>query len=191
MTSSITDAFKQLMKWSEKQAPDFIKALPESQQQDLVDYVQSIVDFETDGFDELYEGMAQTMKYVPKFVIVKMSVKFMKPAIAAGVTAKLSVAEATKLTPQFPIDYAGDIGSHLESAHAAAIFSGLKGNIIEKLLEYMVDKHPAKALDVGTHLDKPILKKVAPFINKVDKSVIEPDLLADYQDFLDMVEKLG
>jgi hypothetical protein len=184
-------SLKKLIEWTDNPVPDFFRDLSNRQQGELHSYVKEVVDYETDGLDDLYQGMSQTMKYLPTFILVKMSVKFVKPAISAGVTAKMALKDAIKLTPQFPIDYACEVGNHLDSRLAAKIYSGLKPDRMGKLLEYMIENHPAKALNIGQHLDDKFLKRIASFSHLLDIEAMDPFLVEEYQGVIEKIESFA
>lgn len=182
---------KELIEWTDGPVPDFFKSLPDDRLSELHSYVHKVVEYETDGFDSLYQGMSQTMKYLPTFMLVKMSVKFVKPAISAGVTAKLSLKDAIKLSPHFPVEYACEVGNHLDSEFAAKIYSGLKDDRIEKILEYMIENNPGKALNIGEYLNDKYLKKMVKFRHLLDIESLDPLIVKEYQHVIDRIESLA
>lgn len=167
---------KDLMEKTGKPVPAFFTELPDEQLAELHEYADDVVARATDGLDELYSGMSQTMKYVPTFILVKMTTKFIKPAISAGISAKLPIKDTLKFNPKFPVDYACDVASHLESEHAAAMLKELKPGRTEELMSHMITHHTVKALDVGQFLEQrqlKILKKFLPTIEGIDAQLRE------------------
>lgn len=159
---------KALMEKAGKPVPTFFTELPEEDLQALHQYTNDVVERATDGLDELYSGMSQTMKYVPAFILVKMTTSFIKPAISAGISAKLPLKDALKINPKFPVDYACAVASHLDSEHAAEMMRELKHARAEELITYMVEHYTVKALDIGQFLDKKQLKILKKFITKIE-----------------------
>ena len=176
---------KDLMEKTGKPVPTFFTELSDENLQALHQYTNDVVDHATDGLDELYSGMSMTMKYIPTFMLVKMTTKFIKPAISAGISAKLPLKDALKINPKFPVEYACDVASHLESEYAAKMLKDLKIARTEELMTHMIENHTVKALDIGQYLDKKQLKVLKKFRTKIE--AMDSMLLEQYGQVIDNI----
>lgn len=87
--------WKQLEAWiGEEQLPEFMETLTEEQRQQLCGYVQKVIDRETAGMDKLFHAISDTMKYIPNFVILAMTKKYIEPPISSKITANFKKLKA-------------------------------------------------------------------------------------------------
>ena len=183
--SEQTPLIKDLMGKTGKPVPTFFTELSDENLQSLHQYTNDVVAHGTDGLDDLYSGMSMTMKYIPTFMLVKMTIRFIKPAISAGISAKLPLKDVPKINPKFPVEYACDVASHLESEYAGKMLKELKIARTEELMTYMIENYTVKALDIGQYLDKKQLKVLKKFMAKID--AMDGMLLEQYGQVIDKI----
>ncbi|MBF0237883.1 MAG: hypothetical protein HQM12_09275 [SAR324 cluster bacterium] len=171
-----------LIEWTEKPVPGFFKTLTPEQHQELLEYVHHVIDYETDGLDELYHTISSLIKYVPNFVLLPLITKFIKPPIAAGVCAKLSVKQASKIASDLPAEYLGEVALHMDSKLAAEILEELKPKLAEECIEYEGSHHPMKTLDIGQHVSDRLLKSASKYLYLLEN--VDDVLLETYKDVI-------
>ena len=176
---------KHLMEWTEEPIPPFFKELSPDQLHALRGYTQNVVDYETDGLDELYYTISSLIKYIPNFVLLPLITNYIKPPIAAGVCAKLSVKEASNLAAGLPVEYLGEVALHLESEWAAEIFARLKPSLAEKCIVYEASNHPMKTLDIGQYVDTKLLKKASQYLHLLE--TVDETLLEEYAELIETI----
>ena len=120
----LNDDLKHLIEWTEEPIPPFFKKLLPEHLHALRDYTQNVVDYETDGLDELYYTISKLITYIPNFILLPLITNYIKPPIAAGVCAELSLKEASNLASGLSADYLGEVALHLESGWAAGFSWG-------------------------------------------------------------------
>ena len=145
----LNDDLKHLIEWTEKPIPPFFKTLSPEHLHALRAYTQNVVDYETDGLDELYYTISKLITYIPNFILLPLITNYIKPPIAAGVCAELSLKEASNLASGLSADYLGEVAFHLESEWAAEIFNKLKPALAEKCIVYEVSHHPAYSTEIA------------------------------------------
>lgn len=176
---------KHLIEWTEEPIPPFFRDLSAEQLYELHGYTQNVVDYETDGLEELYYTISTIMKYIPNFVLLPLITNYIKPPIAAGVCAELSLKEASNLASGLPVEYLGEVALHMDSEWAAEIFSKLKSSLAEKCIEYEVSHHPMKSLDIGQYVDTKLLKKASKYLHLLE--TVDETLLEDYAELIDEI----
>ena len=162
--SSQQDNLNHLAELTEISTPSFFNTLSEDNLNELKEYVDTIVSKGETGLDKLFESMSLMMKFIPNFILHAITPKYIEPSIAARITSKLTVKQSLGVTSGLPAEYIGDTAAYLDSQHAADILSGIKKNKIKQIIEYVVNKHPLKALDIFEHVSADILKVAKPFI---------------------------
>ena len=177
-----------LIRLTEKKIPDFIRELSSSELDKMREYVQNVIDYATFGLDELYQSISMTIKFVPNFILIPITKKFIKPPIAAGVTGKLDLKSAVGLANGLPIEYLGEVALYTESKLSAAIVSKISKIKAEKCIEYEALNHPVKALEVGQYLDDSLLKVAARHLDLLE--AVDPVMLEKYKDLIERVRKL-
>ena len=159
--------FDYLLELTETPPPAFLSDLSEENLTQLHNFVETIIKQEEEGIDKLFESMSMMMKFIPNFILHSITPKYIEPSIAARITNKLTVKQALGVTSGLPIEYIGDTAAFLDSHHAGNILSGLKTNKIETVIEYVLNKHPLKALDIFEYVTDSMLKVAKPYVDSV------------------------
>jgi hypothetical protein len=162
--STQQENLKYLAGLTETTSPSFLHELSEHDVSQLKEYMVSIIDKNEAGLDKLFESMSMMMKFIPNFILHTITPKYIEPSIAARITSKLTLKQSVGVTAGLPVEYIGDTAAFLESQLAANILSGNRKSKIEKIITYMVDKYPLKALDIIEHFSADILKIAKPLI---------------------------
>jgi len=158
------DNLNYLAELTETSTPSFFNELSEDNLNELKGYVDTVVSKGETGLDKLFESMSMMMKFIPNFILHAITPKYIEPSIAARITSKLTVKQSLGVTSGLPAEYIGDTAAYLDSQHAADILSGIKKNKIEPIIDYIVNKHPLKALDIFEHVSSDILRFAKPFV---------------------------
>lgn len=156
-----------LIELTEAPPPAFFNDLSEENLTQLHNFVETIIKQDEEGLDKLFESMSLMMKFIPNFILHSITPKYIEPSIAARITNKLTVKQALGVTSGLPIEYIGDTAAFLDSHHAGNILSGLKTNKIENVIQYVLKKHPLKALDIFEYVTDSILKIAKPYVNSI------------------------
>lgn len=170
------DDLKQLMTFTKKPVPDFFKNLSKEEQRELREYVAHVVSTKNDGFEELYYTIGVVIKFIPNFVLVPLTLQYIKPAIAAGVCEKLKLDQAVGLANDLPPEYIGEIAMHTSSKRSAEILEKLRPSLAEKCIKYEGEHHPMKALEIGQFISPNLLKISAKYLyllENIDESALE------------------
>lgn len=189
MNDAAHQTLKELEEWTESPIPEFFKELSEDDLSSLKKYVHEVVAYETDGLDELYTTISHVIKHVPNFVLLPMITRFIKPPIAAGVCAKLTVKQSVSIASGLSAEYLGEVTTHLENRLAADILAGLKPKLAEQCIEYEVTHHPMKAMEISQFASDDMLKIAAKHLHLFES--IDPALLKDYQEQIDKIRSLS
>lgn len=148
--------------------PAFLNELPSEQLNELRHYVEAVVTRDEAGLDKLFESMSMMMKFIPNFILHSLTPKYTEPAIAARITAKLTVKQSLGVTGGLPSDYVGETSVYMKPQHAAEILQGLKKDKIKSIVAYMVEKHPLKALDIFEYLSEETRQLCTPFTSTIN-----------------------
>ena len=154
--------------------PDFFRHLNVSETEKIHAWVSSIIEKERAGFDKLFDAMTHTFKYIPNFLLIAITNKYIEAPIAARITEKLSLKQAVAIASGLSADYIGETSLYLESNFAAKLLSALPKKQAKQIVESLVQTHPLKVLDIFTFADKKLIKLVKPLaeLNDVDEALL-------------------
>jgi hypothetical protein len=119
---------------------------------ELVHYADNIVDFQNAGLDKLFESMSLTMKYIPNFVLISLTQRYLEPALAARITQKLTMKQITTVGNGLPADYLAEVSRYQEVQLSARIFEKLDQQHSLAILKVLCIKRPLKVLDLYASL---------------------------------------
>jgi ribosomal protein S8 len=113
-----------------------------------------------DGQRRLYEVMAKATRFIPNFMIVRMSGS-LSPYVLAQITEHLEPKTAAGLTKSFDAQLLGDIVVHLETRVAASIASHTDVDTLVQITDILRQKGFVKRLgEVSDALDHRMLEKL-------------------------------
>ncbi len=176
------DDLKQLMTLTKSPLPSFIKSLSKEQQKELRQFVEQVVSTKTEGLQELYYTIGAVMKFIPNFVLIPLTLQYIKPTIAAGVCEKLNLDQAVSLANDLPPEYIGEIAMHTSSERSAKILEKLRPSHAEKCIKYEGENHPMKALEIGQHISPNLQKTSAKYLYLLEN--VDPSVLEIYYDLI-------
>lgn len=130
----------------------------ENELQELADYADKVVEFQNAGLDKLFESMSLTMKYIPGFVLISLSNRFLEPPLAARITRKLKLKQITAMGNELSPDYLAEVSFFQEVTLSARIFAALKKNHASNVLIILSKRYPLKTLDLYPHLSTELKK---------------------------------
>lgn len=162
--------------WTGIPIPESLKNLEPEKQTALADYVKTLVDAKTDGFDELYQAIGMIVKYIPNFILIPLMVDNIRPLIAAGVCCKMGVDQATNYANDLPLEYFSEVSKHIGNEMMARILEKMKRGHAEKVIKYELHHNQSHMLDIAAHLEKRMLEYVARQVSLPDLS----DLLTEH-----------
>ncbi len=154
--------------------PEFIESLNADETELIHTWVSSILEKERAGLDSFFESMSQTFKYIPNFLIIKITNKYIEAPLAARITAKLPLKQAISIASGLSVDYVGEAAVYLENEYAALLLAALPKKQAKQIIEYLFNAHPLKVLDIFAYADAKLFKLAKPsaeFKNK-DRSTL-------------------
>lgn len=160
--------------------PDFFNHLNTSDTANIHAWVSSVIVKERAGLDKLFDAMTHTFKYIPNFLLIAITNKYIEAPIAARITEKLSLKQAVAIAGGLSADYVGETSLYLESQFAAELLLALPKKQAKQIVESLVHKHPLAVLDVFAYADKKLFNLVKPLagLAHIDQSVLS-DLRKD------------
>ena len=154
----------ELLAWSKAPAPEVLLQLQPQQQQEVVTWAKNLVDRETEGLDDLYNAIAMIVKYIPNFMVIPLMVEHIRPRIAAEVCIKMGIDQSTGYANDLPLEYFSKVSSHLDEKMMAQILTKMKRSQVEKFIIMTLKQNPTRILDIGSHLERPVLEIVAKYV---------------------------
>ena len=154
--------------------PEFFNHLNATETENIHNWVASVIAKERAGLDKLFDAMTHTFKYIPNFILVAITNKYIEPPIAARITEKLSLKQAVAIACGLSVDYVGDTALYLDSQFAAELLLALPKKQTKQIVESLVHKHPLTVLDVFTFADEKLFKLVKPLagFEQIDCSML-------------------
>jgi len=166
--------------------PDQIDLLSLKQLEDVKLLITHALDKERAGMDKFFDSVSQTLKYIPNFIILAITNKYIEPPIAARITAKLSLKQASAIAKGLQADYLAETSVFLEDEFAADLMNGMAKNKAEGVANILFEKHPLKALDITSFIEAAFFKKLNLSLDTLD---VESEHLSQRR--LDSLKKLG
>ena len=142
--------------------PEFFNNLSADDAESLHEWVNLVVAKERAGLDKLFDAMTHTFKYIPNFILIAITNKYIEPPIAARITEKLSLKQAVSIAAGLSIDYISETSLYLDSEFAAGLLQALPKKQAKLIVESLVKKHPLTVLDVFSYADKKLVNLVKP-----------------------------
>jgi len=143
-------------------------------------WVSSVLEKERAGLDKLFDAMTHTFKYIPNFLLIAITNKYIEAPIAARITEKLTLKQAVSIASGLPADYVSDTSLYLDSSFAAELLVALPKKLAKQIVESLVQKQPLKVLDVFAYADEKLFKLVKPLagLEHIEQSILS-DLRKD------------
>jgi len=159
---------------TEESLPDFFCELSEDDTQNIHAWVSCVLEKERSGLDQFFGSMTQTFKYIPNFLIISITNKYVEPPIAARITEKLTIKQAVSIAIGLSPEYVGETAVYIESKFAAQLLAALPKRQAKKIVEFMFEIYPLRVLDVFAHAEEKLFNLAKPpdkFINR-DRSTL-------------------
>ena len=156
--------------------PEFFRDLDAGDAENIHAWVSSLIEKERAGLDKLFDAMTHTFKYIPNFLLIAITNKYIEAPIAARITEKLSLKQAVSIAAGLSPDYVGETSLYLESHFAANLLAALPKKQAKQIVESLVQTHPLKVLDVFAFAEKKLFKLVKPL---AALKVLDEKLLSD------------
>jgi hypothetical protein len=154
--------------------PVFIESLSAEHTEVIHSWVSNILEKDRAGVDRLFESMTQTIKYIPNFILVAITHKYIEPPIAARITAKLKLKQSVGIASGLPAAYIGETAVYLENEYASILLSALPKKQAKKIVEFLFESYPLKVLDIFVYADSNLFKLAKPpmaFL-KIDQTLL-------------------
>jgi len=145
-----------------KDLSSHILELSEGEIKSVVQLVDNILEKERAGLDKFFNSVSQTLKYLPNFLILALTNKYIDAPIAARITSKLPTKQVTNIARGLDAEYLGEAAVFMEPETAAIIIKSLPTKNAKGMILYMLETHPLSALDIFSHADKRLFKLVSP-----------------------------
>jgi hypothetical protein len=118
-----------------------------------------------EGQKALYEGMAKTTRFIPNFLLQKLSGN-LSPYVMARITEFLEPKAAASLSKSYEPTLLAEISLHLEATHAAKIASYTDIDTLVIITETLAKKGLSRRLgEISDALDEKQLVKLVDRIN--------------------------
>ena len=151
---------EETLAWTEMPLPEALKNLKPEEQEALAQYIKTVVDSKTDGFDELYHAIGSIVRFIPHFIVIPLMVEHIRPQISAGVCKTMGVDQAVNYANDLPLEYFSEVSRHLDNDLMARILEKMKRNQAEKVILYELLHHRPHMLGIAEHLDRKMLEFV-------------------------------
>jgi len=154
--------------------PEFFNHLNTRDTEEIHAWVSSVIAKERAGLDKLFDAMTHTFKYIPNFILIAITNKYIDAPIAARITEKLSLKQAVAIAGGLSTDYVGETSLYLDSQFAAGLLLALPKKQAKQVVELLAQKHPLTVLDVFAYADKKLFNLVKPLASlaHIDQSVL-------------------
>jgi hypothetical protein len=139
--------------------------------------VNEVLDRERKGFDRFFESISQTLKYIPNFIVLAITNKYIDPPIAARITSKLPIKNAVQIAKGLSVSYITETAIYLDEAYAAELLAKLPKKTAIAIVSALNSSHPLRLLDILEHaqgsfmralsIDKKPYKKIEGGLNEV------------------------
>jgi len=133
---------------SDKPLPERIDGFSEDSLADVCSLVENIVEQERAGLDKFFGSMSQTLKYIPNFLVLAITNKYIEPPVAARITMKLPLKQAISIAKGLSAEYIGQTAVYMDDEYAALLLASLPKKNVVKIANILFEKHPLKALDI-------------------------------------------
>jgi hypothetical protein len=166
--------------------PEFFNDLNAGDTENIHAWISSVIAKERAGLDKLFDAMTHTFKYIPNFILIAITNKYIEAPIAARITEKLSLKQAVSIAGGLSVDYVGETALYLNSQFAAELLAALSKKQAKSVVELLAQKHPLNILDVFAFADKKLFNLVKPLagmedINRAVLSKSRKDVLTRLQ----------
>ncbi len=146
------DPVEYLETLTEDRLPEFIAGLSPSDQAQLKTFVDSLIERQNAGLDRLFESMGMAMGYIPRFVLVTMTRRFIEPPICARMTRMLDLKQVVRVGNSLPPEYLVEVTRFQSNELAAKILHALAPELVESALATLSRDHPYRAIDLYAHV---------------------------------------
>lgn len=163
-----------LERLSESDLPQIIMDLEDEQFFALNQLVDDVLMRERKGFDRFFESISQTLKYIPNFLVLAITNKYIEPPIAARITSKLPIKNAVQIAKGLSVEYICETAVYMEEAYAAELLGRLPKKLSQNVITQLMAGHPLRVLDIFEYAES-ALYKLAPAVG-FEYSEIESDL---------------
>jgi len=155
---------EELLALSDMPVPQVLHQLPPHQKLEVISWAKDLVSQKTEGLDDLYNAISMIVKYIPHFMVIPLMVEHIRPKIAAEVCIKMGVDQATGYANDLPLEYFSEVSRHLDTVTMARILEKMKKHHAEKFIQYELQHHKNRILDIALHLNRYIRDIVAKYI---------------------------
>lgn len=167
---------KHLETLANQELPESFYRYKEAEIKHIVRFADDVVAFQTAGLDKLFESMSLAMKYIPNFVLVSLTKRFLEAPLAARITQKITVSQAVTVGDGLPADYLAEVTIYQEPHLSATILAKLCRPHALDILSILCQRNPLKVLDMYSLLTSELQHFVKDTINI--RSIDEEDLLS-------------
>jgi len=142
--------------------PAFFDSLDEQETEQVRQFIDGVLEKERTGLDSLFESMSQTLKYIPNFILHALTVRYISPPVAARITVKLVLKQALSVADGLPPEFIGETAVYMENDFAAIFLEGLPKKKAKGIVDYLMQAHPLKLLDIFAHTNQNMFKLIKP-----------------------------
>jgi hypothetical protein len=159
-----------LERLSELPLSESFQSFSEAQLEEVNSLVEEILEKERAGLDRFFESMSQTLKFIPNFIILAITTKYIEPPVAARITVKLPLKNSVAIAKGLSVEYISETAIYMDDEYAASLLTKLPNSQLVNILNKLYEAHPLRILDIFVHMDKKYF-----FISKPPVSFLQMD----------------
>lgn len=179
---------EQLERLSEAELDSKLTKLDDETFAELSHLVNRVLEKERKGFDRFFESISQTLKYLPNFLVLAITNKYIEPPIAARITSKLPIKSAVQIAKGLSIDYICNTAIYMDESYAAELLSKLPNKTSKAIILALCESHPLRLLDILAFAEPDSLTRGAVQIESFDS--LKPGLNAERKETLRKISQL-
>lgn len=168
------EQLEQLERQSESDLPEIISGMSDEQFEAVFDLVESVLERERKGFDRFFESISQTLRYIPNFLVLAITNKYIDPPIAARITSKLPIKSAVQIAKGLSVEYVCETAVFMNERYSVELLARLPKKQAQDVIACLAEQHPLRVLDILEYADKSLLKSMVK--HGLTLAVLEKDL---------------
>ncbi len=137
-----------LSRHSKKDLSDIIATASDELLVECKSLVDSALEIEREGFDRFFESISQTLKYIPNFIAVAITAKYIDPPIAARITTNLPLKNSVQIAKGLKSEYICETAPFLELTYVAELLNALPKKQSQEVTSLLRKRYPAIAREI-------------------------------------------
>lgn len=142
--------------------PEAIKHCDAQQLRLHKDLVERVLEKEQAGLDKFFDSASQILKYLPNFIAVAITNKYIEPPIAARITPKLELKHSISIAKSLAASYVCEMVTYLEDQYATEFLQALAQKQRLEVVEQLYNLYPLRLLDMLYYDSGPLQQLLPP-----------------------------